>query len=133
MKKSFCVLASALLAVTLAAAFQFGGAPGNHGSMAPAPPRKAPTTRTLTGLILDQRDAPLASAVVYLKNTRTNAIRTYISNNDGGYQFGGLEQNQDYELHAEYKGDRSALRRLSAFDSRPNPSINLKIEVRAKK
>jgi hypothetical protein len=67
-----------------------------------------------------------------LKDTRTLAVRTYISNKDGSYQFGGLAPNQDYELYADYQGDRSSTRTLSSFDSRTQPNINLHVNVKKK-
>jgi hypothetical protein len=129
--KKFVLLLAVLLAAGLANA-QFGPGSG-RGSMAPPPPKKQPTTRSLSGTVLNQNDDPLSSAVVYLKDTRTLAVRTYISNPDGSYLFNGLSPNQDYELYAEYQGERSSRRTLSAFDSRAQANINLHINVKPKK
>lgn len=133
MKKFVAIVSLALLAAGFAAA-QFvpgGGNTGaNPGSMAPPPPKKQPTTRQLSGKIMDQNDDPLASAVVYLKDPRTKGVRTYISNNDGSYLFAGLAQNQDYEIFAEYKGTRSPSKTFSAFDSRAEAQINLHVNVK---
>ena len=108
-----------------------GGPPStNKGSMAPEAPKKAPTTRSLTGVILSQSDAPLAHAVVYLKDVRTLRVKTYIANPDGTYQFNGLSPNQDYQIYAEFNGDRSGTKTLSSFDSRPNPTMNIHIQVK---
>jgi hypothetical protein len=60
-------------------------------------------------------------------------VRTYISNKDGSYQFGGLAPNQDYEVFAEFQGGRSSTRTLSSFDSRTQPNINLHVDVKKKK
>src|SRR5262249_8941133 len=94
---------TAMLAVAAGLAFgQFSGGiySGGSGGMAPPPPKKQPTTRALTGKILDPSENPLDGAVVYLKDTHTLAVRTYIANKDGGYQFNGLAFNQDYEIYA---------------------------------
>ena len=133
MKKSFTFVCSLLFAGSAWA--QIGGmgsSSTNKGSIAPPPPKKQATTRTLTGTVLNQNDLALASAVIYLKDTRTLAVRTYISNKDGSYQFGGLAPNQDYELYADYQGERSSTRTLSAFDSRTQPNINLHVNVKKK-
>jgi hypothetical protein len=133
MKKFFAFVC--LLSFAGSAWAQIGGmgsSSTNKGSIAPPPPKKQASTRTLTGTVLNQDDQALASAVIYLKDTRTLAVRTYISNKDGSYQFGGLAPNQDYELYADYQGDRSSTRTLSAFDSRTQPNINLHVNVKKK-
>jgi len=125
------VIASSLCASAQYGIPGLGGPPStNKGSIAPEAPKKAPTTRSLTGIILSQSDAPLPHAVVYLKDTRTLRVKTYIANPDGSYQFNGLSPNQDYQIYAEFNGDRSGTKTLSSFDSRPNPTLNLHIQVK---
>ncbi len=93
------------------------------------PERKhAPQTRTLTGQVMNKDDAPIPEAVVHLRNTKTLAERTFITNSDGNYRFNALSLNQDYEVYAEAQGKRSGTKTLSQFDSRNEPRINLKIE-----
>ena len=87
------------------------------------------TSRTLTGAVLDKSDKPIGDAVVYLKNTKTLAIKTYISQNDGTYRFPELSLNADYELYAEKKGAKSKTKTLSQFDDREKPNINLQIDT----
>jgi len=86
-------------------------------------------SRNLTGQVLTGADQPLPSAVVYLKNTKTLAIKSFIAENDGGYRFHALAPNVDYEIYAEYQGKKSSTKTLSAFDSRTNITMNLHIEV----
>jgi hypothetical protein len=83
--------------------------------------------RTLTGRVLNDLNAPMQKAIVYLKNTKTLAIKTYISETDGSYRFPGLAPNVDYEVYAEHEGSRSDTKTLSGFDSRKQASITLKI------
>lgn len=85
--------------------------------------------RTLQGQVVDDREAPLANAVVYLKNTRSLAVRSYISGQDGSYHFSGLAQNVDFEVYAEKDGQKSDTKTLSGFDSRAKSVINLKVPV----
>jgi hypothetical protein len=87
-----------------------------------------PSTRTLQGQVMRGGDAPLPGAVVYLKNTKTMAVRSFISDDRGNYRFTSLSPNVDYEVHAEYKGEKSDVKTLSSFDSRANAMINLKIK-----
>ena len=84
--------------------------------------------RTLVGHVLDDREQPLQKAIVYLKNTKTLAIKTYISEPDGTFRFSGLASNIDYEVYAEHEGARSDTRTLSGFDSRRQVNMTLKIK-----
>jgi len=101
------------------------------GGSSSSPDRKSPrvTTRTLTGSVLDKGDQPVADAVVYLKNTRTLTVRTYIAQKDGSYRFPEISNNVDYEVYAERNGKKSGTKVLSQFDDREQPRINLKIDV----
>jgi hypothetical protein len=85
--------------------------------------------RSLQGQVTGGNDAPLDGAVVYLKNTRTLAVRSYISGQDGNYHFSGLAQNVDFEVYAEKDGQKSDTKTLSGFDSRTKSTINLKVPV----
>lgn len=84
--------------------------------------------RTLVGHVLDDREQPLPKAIVYLKNTKNLAIKTYISEPDGTFRFSGLAPNIDYEVYAEHEGARSDTKTLSGFDSRRQVSVTLKIK-----
>jgi hypothetical protein len=97
---------------------------------APFAKEKAAVGRQLTGKVLDKRDNPLPNAVVYLSNTRTRAVKTYIVSNDGGYRFPELSPNIDYEVYAQYKGLKSDTKTVSQFDDRPQVNIILKIDVK---
>jgi len=84
--------------------------------------------RTVHGLVLDKSDNPIADSVVFLKNTRTNIVRSFYTDADGNYRFSGLDPNVDYEVHAEKEGAKSTTRTISSFDSRKDIVLNLKIE-----
>jgi hypothetical protein len=84
--------------------------------------------RTLVGHVLDDREQPLQKAIVYLKNTKNLAIKTYISEPDGTFRFSGLAPNIDYEVYAEHEGGRSDVKTLSGFDSRRQVNVTLKIK-----
>src|SRR5215469_18893952 len=83
--------------------------------------------KTVRGVVVDKGDAPVAAAVVFLKNTRTSQIRSYIADNEGNYRFSGLDPNADYELHAEKDGAKSQTRSVSSFDTRMDIVLNLKL------
>jgi hypothetical protein len=84
--------------------------------------------RTLVGHVLDDREQPLARAIVYLKNTKNLAIKTYISEPDGTFRFSGLAPNIDYEVYAEHEGSRSDSKTLSGFDNRRQVNMTIKIK-----
>jgi hypothetical protein len=65
---------------------------------------------------------------VFLKNVRTNAVRSYIADDEGNYRFSGLDPNVDYEIHAEKDGAKSATRTISSFDNKKDLVFPLKIE-----
>ncbi len=90
---------------------------------------KAPTTRTVMGHVQNNAEQPLADAVVYLTNTKTADIRTYIADPEGAYHFSGLALNIDYQLYAKLKDRKSDVKTLSQFDNRPQVLLNLKIDV----
>jgi hypothetical protein len=89
--------------------------------------------RTVRGAVLDKAENPVASAVVYLKNVHTLAVKTYISDSDGEYRFSGLDPNVDYELHAETEKLTSNTRTVSSFDTRKEIVMSLKLDREKKK
>jgi hypothetical protein len=84
--------------------------------------------KTVRGLITDKAETPMPASVVFLKNMRSNAIRSYISDDAGNYRFSGLDPNVDYEIHAEKDGAKSQTRTISSFDSKKDIILNLKID-----
>src|SRR5580692_5652735 len=84
--------------------------------------------RTVHGIVTDKSEAPVGAAVVFLKNTRSNVVRSYISDDAGNYRFSGLDPNADYEIHAEKDGAKSPTRTISSFDSKKDLVLNLKID-----
>jgi len=83
--------------------------------------------RSLTGHVFSGETQPVPKAVVYLKNTKTLAVKTYITEQDGSYRFPALAPNVDYEVYAEFQGAHSDTKTLSAFDSRKQANITLRI------
>ena len=83
--------------------------------------------RTVRGVVTDKLDNPLSGSVVFLKNMRTNSVRSSYTDDTGSYRFSGLDPNVDYELHAEKENAKSTTRTVSSFDSRKDIVLNLKI------
>lgn len=96
-----------------------------------SPDKKEKTVgRLLFGKVLDSGDNPLPDAVVYVTDTRTRAVKTYIVGPDGTYRFPALSTSVDYEVYAQYKGHRSDTKSVSQFDDRSQVYVNLKIDTR---
>jgi Carboxypeptidase regulatory-like domain len=86
--------------------------------------------RLLTGKVLDKQDNPVIDAVVYVTDTRTRAVKTYIVGPDGTYRFPALATNVDYEIYAQSNGKTSDTKRMSQFDDRKVVDIILRIDLR---
>jgi hypothetical protein len=90
--------------------------------------QKGDNTKLLLGKVLDRGDNPLPNAVVYLTNTRTRAVKTYIAGQDGSYRFPALQPGIDYQVYAQFNGKKSDTKSVSQFDDRQQISIVLKID-----
>ena len=84
-------------------------------------------TRSVQGVVNAADDKAVNGAVVYLENTKSMQIRSFITQKDGSYYFHDLSPDVDYKLRAEYQGGSSSTHTLSSFDSSKNVFINLKI------
>ncbi|MBV8808730.1 MAG: carboxypeptidase regulatory-like domain-containing protein [Acidobacteriaceae bacterium] len=78
--------------------------------------QKAPTSRTVTGQVVDDSGAPLEGALVILTNKKTNEKTQFFTKKDGRYVFEDLSFTIDYEVQAKYKDQSSEPRKLSQYD-----------------
>jgi hypothetical protein len=104
------------MALTLLAALPATGRAQNFG------------LKNLQGKIYDANNAPISGAIVYLKNSRTNDVKTFLSEKDGNYRFAGLSADTDYSVWAAYHAKKSDSKTVSSFDSRKQVYIDLKIK-----
>jgi len=86
--------------------------------------------RSVTGQVFSKSDTPISEAVVYLKNTKTLTVKSFITEKDGGYRFHGLSPNIDYEIYADYQGQKSPTKTISSFDTRSNITLNLHLDTK---
>lgn len=91
--------------------------------------RKDNALRSISGHVLNHEHQPLAKAVVYLKNTKTLNIRSFITEQDGAFKFAALAPNVDYEVYADWQGGRSEVKTLRAFDSHQQVEVTLRIRT----
>jgi Carboxypeptidase regulatory-like domain len=133
MTKAFILIAALLPVAFLLAAF---AAPAVFAPAVAGPAQvfgrdsKKDKTRLLTGKVLDNGDNPLPDAVVYLTNTHTRTVKTYIVGPDGTYRFPALEPSIDYEVYAQYNNRRSGTKTVSQFDNRAEVYIDLKVKAK---
>jgi len=117
-RAAFCFTLRARVA--LVALFVFAGL-----LAASAAHPQAVALKTVHGTVLNKSDDPLPEAIVFLKNVQSGDVKTYIADTQGNYHFSGLDPNADYEIHAEFKGDSSPVRRISSLDGRKDIHLNL--------
>jgi hypothetical protein len=90
--------------------------------------KKEAQLRTVRGVVSDKSEKPIQNSVVFLKNLRTNIVLSHFTDDQGNYKFAGLDPNADYEIHAEFEGQKSATRTVSPLDGRKEITLNLKID-----
>src|SRR5438552_6621688 len=96
-----------------------------------APDKKDKTVgRLLFGKVLDPQDNPLADAIVYVTNTRTRTVKTYIVGPDGTYRFPALSTAVDYAVYAQQNGRKSDTKSVSQFDDRSQVDLDLRISTK---
>jgi Carboxypeptidase regulatory-like domain len=92
------------------------------------PVNRGPQERIAEGKVVNKTGVAIGGAVVFLKNSRSNSVKTYIADDSGHFRFGELAQDTDYELWAESNGVRSKSREISSFDSENNFYFTLKVD-----
>jgi hypothetical protein len=90
-------------------------------------PKHDAQLKTVRGVVVDKSENPVSASVVFLKNVRTNQVKSYIADSQGNFRFSGLDPNSDYEVHAEKDGAKSQTRNVSSFDTRMDIVLNLKL------
>lgn len=86
------------------------------------------STRTIKGAVLGPNDQNVSGAIVYLKNTQSNDILSYITQANGQFLFGYTPTNIDMKLWAVYKGKKSAVTTISSFDTRSKIMVTLHVK-----
>ena len=98
---------------------------------APAKDKEASTPgRLLSARVIDKEDNPVVNAIVYVTDTRSRAVKTYIVGPDGNYRFPALSASVDYEVYAQFNGKTSDTKRISQFDDRKTLNVVLRIDTK---
>ena len=88
-----------------------------------------PKPKNIHGVVQDLRGKPLPGARVFLKNVKTNVVRTLETDTNGEYKVYGLPPDVDYELYADYKGKASEKKFVSSFLNREDNVLNFQLDV----
>lgn len=84
--------------------------------------------RTVSGAVLDANSQPVVGATVFLKNHKTQTIRSYLSTAMGHFHFAQVDMSVDFDLWAEKDGKKSATKVVSSWDDRKDFVADLKIK-----
>jgi hypothetical protein len=84
--------------------------------------------RNIHGKVLDDREATVSDATVFLKNTKTRSVKSFTSTQDGSFRFAQVGMVDDYEVWAEKDKHKSAVKTVSSFDSRKELDFDLKLK-----
>jgi hypothetical protein len=98
-----------------------------HASGLAAKKQKGPTTKTVSGLVMDKTENGISGAEVTLKDLQTGKIVAIYAEANGQYQFSDLDPHHDYEVQASFKGVASETKRINSIDTRMKLTINLTI------
>lgn len=105
------------------------GVPSALASGSPAQSTKVPQLRTIEGTVSDKDGAPVQGAVVYLQDSKSLTVKSYLSDAQGHFHFRQLSMSADFDLWAELNGERSKTKNISQFNSKTDLTYELKLPV----
>ena len=86
---------------------------------------KRPTSRTVSGVVMDETENFIQGAIVELTDLQTKKVLDIYSQKGGQYQFTDLRFDHDYTVQATCNGLSSDVRQVSSIDTRWTLVLNL--------
>lgn len=90
---------------------------------------EGPKPKNVHGVVKDLRGKPLVGARVFIRDTKSNVVRTIETDAEGLYRVYALSPTVDYEIHAEFKGKDSDKKVISSFLNREDNVVNFQLDV----
>lgn len=118
-----------LCILALAATLSFPVAPRAWASGSAAETTKVPKLRTIEGEVCRDDGKPVQGAVVYLQDSKSLAVKSYLSDAQGRFHFRDLSMSTDFDLWAEMNGKRSKTKSISQFNSKTTLQYKLKVPL----
>ena len=90
--------------------------------------QRGPAQRVVEGIVEGSGQTHIPGAIVYLKNTKTLAVKSFVSDDGGKFRFVQLSPDTDYEVWAEKDGKKSPVKTVSQWDERKEFESDLKLK-----
>ena len=92
--------------------------------------RKRPKpSKLIMGVVVDENDHPISTAIVNLTNLQTKKISQDITDDKGQFQFGGVDPDIDYDVQAFYHNTQGPKERISIYDTRSKREFYWKLPI----
>jgi len=94
-----------------------------------ARPDSGPKPKTIRGTVQTPEGRAIEGAHVLVRDVKSDVTRTLTTNTEGIYNGAGFPSNADYEVIAEFHGQISEKKSISAFLDREDNVLNFQLKV----
>src|SRR6185436_2913654 len=94
-------------------------------------PDTGPKPKTIRGTVQTADGKAIDGAHVLVRDVKSNVTRTITTNAEGIYNGAGFPSNADYEVTAEFQGEISDKKSISAFLDREDNVLNFQLKLAA--